>query len=187
MLEQMVRNWWVMALRGVLAIIIGIIAFSWPRITLVALVWLWGSYALADGVFALIAAVRAAGRQQRWVMLVLRGMTGIAAGIIAFAWTGMTAVVLVYLIAAWAIVSGIFEIAAAVRLRRVIEGEWLMGLSGVLSILLGVLIVAMPGAGLLAWVWMIGAYALLFGLAMLALAFRLRSLGQRSTTRGTAT
>jgi uncharacterized membrane protein HdeD (DUF308 family) len=178
MLEQLTRNWWMVALRGVLAILFAVIAFGWPGITVVALVWLWGAYAFVDGVFALIASVRAAEQDQRWGMLLLEGISGIAAGIIAFAWTGMTALVLVYLIAAWAIVTGIFEIAAAVRLRQEIEGEWLLGLSGALSILLGVLIMARPGAGLVAWVWMIGIYAMVFGIVLLALAFRLRALGQ---------
>src|SRR5581483_1919357 len=104
MLEQMIRNWWVMALRGVLAIIFGVMAFAWPRLTLTAVIWLWGSYALVDGVLSVAAAVRAAERQQHWVMLLLRGLAGIAAGIIAYVWTGLTAVVLVYLVAAWAIV-----------------------------------------------------------------------------------
>jgi len=183
MLEQLTRHWWVLALRGVVAILFALIAFSRPGITLVALVWLWGAYAFVDGVFAVIAAVRSAEQHQRWGMLLLEGISGIAAGIIAFAWTGITALVLVYLIAAWAVVTGIFEIAAAIRLRQMIEGEWLLGLTGVLSILLGVLIAAWPGAGLLAWVWMIGAYALVIGIVLLVLAFRLRALGQGAATR----
>jgi uncharacterized membrane protein HdeD (DUF308 family) len=187
MLDQLVRHWWVLALRGILAILFAVIAFSRPGITVIALVWLWGAYAFVDGVFALIAAVRSAEQHQRWAMLLLEGISGIAAGIIAFAWTGITALVLVYLIAAWAIVTGIFEIAAAVRLRQMIEGEWLLGLSGVLSVLVGLLIAARPGAGLLAWVWIVGAYALLFGIVLLALAFRLRALGQRAAPRRAAT
>lgn len=178
MLERLIRNWWVLALRGVLAIVFGVIAALWPRITILSMVWLWGAYALVDGAFALAAAVRAAGREQPWMMLVLRGAVGLAAGIAAFVWSGITALAMIYLIAGWAIVSGIFEIAAAVRLRQVIEGEWLLGLSGVLTILLGVLLVIRPGAGLLAWAWMIGAYAVFFGIVMLILAFRLRGLGR---------
>ena len=187
MLGQLTRHWWVLALRGLVAILFAVIAFGWPGITLMALVWLWGAYAIVDGVFAIVASVRAAERHQRWGMLLLAGICGIAAGFIAYLWTGITALVLVYLIAAWAIVTGIFKIAAAVRLRQMIEGEWLMGLSGVLSLLLGLSIIAWPGAGLLAWVWIVGAYALLFGIVMLALAFRLRSLGQETTSRRAAT
>jgi uncharacterized membrane protein HdeD (DUF308 family) len=187
MLEQLTRHWWLIALRGVVAILFGIIAISQPAITLVALVWLWGAYAFVDGVFTLFAAVRAGEEGRSWGMLLLEGICGIAAGIVAFAWTGITAVALLYVMAAWAIVTGIFEIAAAVGLRKVIEGEWLLGLSGVLSIVLGVMLIANPGAGLVATVWMIGAYAVLFGITMLALAFRVKSLGQPSAPHAAAT
>lgn len=186
MLEQLTRNWWALALRGVVAILFALIAFSQPGITLVALVWLWGAYALVDGVFAVLTGVRAAGQHERWGMLLLEGISGIAAGLIAFAWTGITALVLVYLIAAWAIVTGSFAIVAAVRLREMIDGEWLLGVSGALSILLGVLIMARPGAGLVALVWMIGIYALVFGVVLLALAFRLRAVGHQVTSRRAA-
>jgi uncharacterized membrane protein HdeD (DUF308 family) len=187
MLDQLIRHWWVLALRGVVAILFAVIAFSQPGAALVALVWVWGAYAFVDGVFAVTAAVRAGERQQRWGMLLLEGVTGIAAGMIAFAWAGIAVLALAYLIAAWAIVTGIFEIAAAVRLREMIEGEWLLGLSGVLSILLGVLFAAMPGAAAVAWVWLIGLYALLFGMLLLALAFRLRALGHGSASRRATT
>ncbi|HZO89800.1 MAG TPA: HdeD family acid-resistance protein [Chthonomonadaceae bacterium] len=185
MLTQLSRYWWVIALRGVVAILFGIIAFSQPTTTLVALVWLWGAYAIADGVCALFASVRAAEQGRNWGMLLLSGLCGIVAGIIAFAWTGITALVLLYLVAAWAIVTGILEIAAAIGLRQIIEGEWLLGLSGVLSVLLGVALIANPRAGLVATVWMIGVYALLFGVTMLALAFRLRTLGHPSVPHST--
>lgn len=185
MLEQLSRYWWIIALRGVLAILFGIVAFSQPAITLIALVWLWGAYAFVDGVFTIFSAVRAAEQGRRWGMLLLSGLCGIAAGIIAFAWTGITAVALLTLIAAWAIVTGIFEIAAAVRLREMIEGEWLMGLSGFLSVLLGAFLMANPGAGLIATVWMIGIYAVLFGVTMLALAFRLRGRNRPSLPHST--
>jgi uncharacterized membrane protein HdeD (DUF308 family) len=187
MLEQLIRHWWVLMLRGILAILFAVIAFSWPGITLTALVWTWGAYALVDGIFTLLAAVRAAEQHQRWGMLVLEGICGIAAGIIAFTWTGITALVMVYLVAAWAIVTGIIEVAVAVRLRQMIEGEWLLGQAGVLSVLLGVLLMARPGAGLLAWVWIIGAYALLFGVVLVALSLRLRALGQGISSRRAAT
>jgi uncharacterized membrane protein HdeD (DUF308 family) len=183
MLHQLTRHWWVLAVRGALAILFGVIAFAWPGITIKALVLLWGAYAFVDGLFALVAAVRAAERHQRWGALLLEGVVGIAAGIVTFAWPGMTALALVYLVAAWAVVTGIFEIAAAVRLRRLIEGEWLLGLSGAASVLLGVLLAMMPGAGLVIWVWVIGAYAVLFGLMLLALAFRLRQYGRSASTR----
>lgn len=187
MLEQLSRHWWALAVRGIIAIIFAIIAFTRPGITLLALVWLWGAYAFVDGLFSVLAAVRAAERHQRWGMLLLEGICGIAAGIIAFLWAGITALVLVYLIAAWAIVTGIFEIAAAIRLRQMIEGEWLLGLSGVLSVLLGILFLLEPAAGMLVWVWTIGVYALIVGIVLLALAFRLRSHGQQTTSRRATT
>jgi uncharacterized membrane protein HdeD (DUF308 family) len=188
MLDQLVRHWWALALRGVLAILFGLIAFAWPGITLIVLVLLFGAYAFIDGLFALFAAAGAAERHERWGSLLFEGVAGIAAGIVALVWPGMTALVLIYLMAVWAIVTGIFEIAAAVRLRHLISGEWLLGLGGVLSVLLGVLLLAMPGAGLLAWVWLVGAYAVLFGILLLALAFRLRSLGsgREHSSRATA-
>lgn len=187
MLEQLSRHWWVLALRGILAILFALIAFSRPAIALLAMVTVWGAYVLVDGVFTVIAAVRAAEQRQRWGMLLLEGASGIAAGMIAFAWTGIAVLALVYLIAAWAILTGIFAIAAAVRLRELIEGEWLLGLGGALSILLGVLFAAMPGVAAVAWAWMIGSYALLFGIVMFALAFRLRALGEVAAGRRAAT
>jgi uncharacterized membrane protein HdeD (DUF308 family) len=180
MLEQVIRHWWVLALRGVLAIVFAAIAFSQPGITLHALVWVWGAYAIVDGVLSLVLSGRAAEDRQPWGMLLLGGIAGIAAGIIAFVWPGITALALIYLIAGWAIVTGLLEIAAAIALAPILEGEWLLGLSGVLSVLLGALIMARPGAGLIAWVWMIGVYALLYGVFMLALGFRVRALGQPS-------
>jgi uncharacterized membrane protein HdeD (DUF308 family) len=187
MLEQLTRHWWVPALRGVAAILFALIAFSQPGTALTALVWVWGAYALVDGVLAAVMAVRAGEQGERWGMLLLEGICGIAAGVIAFTMTGMTALVLAYLIAAWAIVTGLVEIAAAVQLRELIEGEWLLGLSGVLSIIFGVLIIARPGAGQVALVWMIGIYALLFGIVLIALGFKLRALGQGAAARPAAT
>ncbi|MFN3651265.1 MAG: HdeD family acid-resistance protein [Armatimonadota bacterium] len=186
MREQLARNWWVVALRGVLAILFALLAFAWPGITLLTLVWLWGAYALADGIFTILAAIRSAERQRPWGMLLLAGIVGILAGIIAFVWPGITALALIYLIAAWAIVTGILGIAAAVRLREEIEGEWVLALGGVLSIGLGILIALMPRAGLLAWVWLLAAYALIFGIGMLVLAFRLRALRPEEPRRRAA-
>jgi uncharacterized membrane protein HdeD (DUF308 family) len=176
MLDHLARHWWVLALRGALAILFGILAFLLPGITLYVLVLFFGAYALLDGIFALATAFRFGSRDERWWPLVIEGVCGIVAGVLTFLWPGITAVALIYLIAAWAILTGILEIAAAIRLRKEIEGEWLLGLTGVLSVLLGIFLMLMPGAGLLAWVWMVGAYALLFGILLLILAFRLRSL-----------
>ncbi len=173
-MNVLARNWWTLALRGLLAILFGLAAFAWPGITLAVLVLLFGAYALVDGVFAIVAAVRTAERRGHWWVLLLEGLAGITAGILTFLWPGITAFVLLYLIAAWAIVTGVLEIIAAVRLRREIEGEWLLALSGVASVVFGLLLAVFPGAGALAVVWIIGAYALVFGLLLVALGFRLR-------------
>jgi uncharacterized membrane protein HdeD (DUF308 family) len=176
------RNWWMLALRGLAAIVFGVLAFVWPDITLFALVLLFGAYMLVDGIFAIVAAVRAAGREARWWLLLIEGVLGVLAGLVAAFWPGLTALALLYFIAAWAIVTGILEIVAAIRLRREIEGEWALGLSGVLSVLFGVLLAVIPApAGLLSLVWLIGAYALAFGVLLLVLAFRVRSAPEMQT------
>ena len=166
-------------MRGLAAIVFGVLAFVWPDITLFALVLLFGAYMLVDGIFAIVAAVRAAGREARWWLLLIEGVLGVLAGLVAAFWPGLTALALLYFIAAWAIVSGILEIVGAIRLRQEIEGEWALGLSGALSVLFGILLVVIPApAGLLSLVWLIGAYALAFGVLLLVLAFRVRSASE---------
>ena len=178
------RNWWLLALRGLAAMVFGVLAFVWPGITLWALVLLFGAYMLVDGIFAIVAAVRAAGREARWWLLLIEGVLGVLAGLVAALWPGLTALALLYFIAAWAIFTGILEIAGAIRLRREIEGEWALGLSGALSLLFGVLLVVIPApAGLLSLVWLIGAYALAFGVLLLVLAFRVRRTSEMHTPR----
>jgi len=170
-LEGLTRSWWAIALRGAAAIVFGIITFFAPGISLAALVLLYGIYAFADGIFGLITAF--SGRQHRWLFL-LEGVLGIGAGIVTLMWPGITALVLLYLIAAWALVTGIIEIAAAIRLSKVITGEWLLALTGILSIALGVVLFLYPGPGALAVVLWIGAYALVFGVLLVVLGFKLR-------------
>ena len=170
----LVRNWWALALRGALAILFGLLAFYNPAITLAAIILLFGAYALVDGVFAIVAGLRAAQRHERWWPFALEGLVSIVIGLITFALPGLTAFALLLLVSAWAIVSGVFRIAAAVRLRKEIEGEWLLILNGLLSVVFGVIIMVFPGAGLVTLVWLIGVYAIIFGIILLALAFRLR-------------
>ena len=169
------RNWGWIVVRGIAAVIFGVLALVLPGITLAALVLLWGAYALADGIIALIAAFRIRDRGKPFWALLVVGILGIAAGILTFIWPGMTALVLLAFIAAWSLVMGIFQIIAAVRLRKSIENEWLLGLSGLLSIIFGVLMLINPGAGALAVIWVIGAYAILFGVLLIALGVKLRS------------
>jgi uncharacterized membrane protein HdeD (DUF308 family) len=174
---ELPRHWWLVALRGLAAIIFGLLAFIWPGITLSVLILFFGAYALVDGVVAIVVAVRSGG-SNLWAPL-LEGIVGIAAGIVAFVWPGLTALALVFVIAGWAILTGVLEVIAAIRVRNVINNEWMLIIAGVLSVLFGALLVAQPGAGALAIVWIIGLYAVLFGITLLALSWRLRGLQQR--------
>jgi uncharacterized membrane protein HdeD (DUF308 family) len=169
-------HWWAFGLRGVAAIVFGILAFAWPGVTLAVLVLLWGVYALVDGVLALLAAFRTR-HDHRWGLL-LEGVVGIAAGVVTFLWPALTALVLVYIIAAWALLTGVLELVAAVRLRRVVQNEWWLIFSGIASLIFGVVLVIVPTAGALALIWLLAAYAIIFGFLLLALAFRLRGVGQ---------
>ena len=175
------RNWWLFLLRGLAGIIFGIITFIAPGISLAALVLLFGAYALVDGVFALWSAIRRRG-QDRWWVLLLQGILGIAAGVLTLTLPAISALALLYVIAAWALVTGALEIAAAIRLRKVIAREWLLVLSGIASIVLGVLLALNPAAGALAVALWIGAYALVTGALLVGLSFRLRSWGKAPRT-----
>src|SRR2546421_11839512 len=183
------RNWWALALRGLTAILFGIAALVVPHIALVVLIALFGAYALVDGVFAIVSAVRAAERHMRWWPLLVEGLAGIVLGALTFVWPGVTALVLLYFIASWALVTGVFEILAAIRLRQEITGEWLLALTGVLSVVFGLLLIIFPWAGALTVVWLIGIYALVFGVLLVGLALRLRGRspeGMRSGGPGAA-
>jgi uncharacterized membrane protein HdeD (DUF308 family) len=180
MLDRMSRDWWIIALQGMAAIVFGLLALVWPGITLLALVFLFAAYALIDGVLAFISGIRRGrdgGRPDWW--RIARGVVGIAAGVVAFAMPGITAYVLLILIAAWAIVSGAIELVAAYQLRDVIRGEWLLALDGVVAIIFGIVLIAFPSAGALAVVWLIGGFAIVSGVILLALAMRLRDRARR--------
>jgi uncharacterized membrane protein HdeD (DUF308 family) len=167
--------WWAIALRAAAAILLGVIAIFMPGPTLAAIVIVFGIYAIIDGILAIVAAVRGFRKKERWWPMLLEGLVGIAAGAIAIFWPGIGALALTYLVAAWALVTGAFEIAAAVRLRRVISGEWLLLIAGLLSIVLAVLVALFPGTGALLLVWWLGAYAFAYGVVSLVLALRVRS------------
>jgi uncharacterized membrane protein HdeD (DUF308 family) len=176
--ETVARNWWVVLLRGIAAIAFGIITFVAPAISLAALVLVFGAYALVDGVLAVFSAIRWRGETDHWWVLLLEGLAGIAAGVVTFVSPGLSALALLYLIAAWAIVTGVLEIAAAIRLRKIITGEWLLALLGILSIGVGVMLALFPSAGALALIIWIGAYVAASGVLLIALALRLHSWGR---------
>lgn len=169
-------SWWALVLRGLAAIIFGILAFIWPGITLTALVFLFGVYALVDGAFAIVAGIRTTKENKRWWLLLIEGILSVFAGVLAFVVPGITGFFLLVLIASWAIVTGAFEIAAAIQMRKYITGEWMLILVGVASILFGLALLINPAAGALAVVWIIGAYAIVFGVLMAALGFKLRGV-----------
>ena len=168
------QNWWVIAIRGVLGILFGVIAFAFTGVTILSLVLVFAAYTLVDGVFAIMAAVRAARRHDRWGWLTFEGIVDIVVGLIAVAVPGLTVLAFVLLIAAWAVATGVLEIAAAFRLN-IEHGRVWLALSGVASIIFGVLIFVAPVAGAVVLTWWLGAYALVFGVALLVLAFRLRA------------
>jgi uncharacterized membrane protein HdeD (DUF308 family) len=175
MLQLLARRWWALALRGVIAVLFGLLTFFIPGVTLISLVLLFGFYAILDGIFDIVSAMKAPGHH--WPLLV-EGIVGIVAGIVTFTWPGITAMFLLYLIAFWAILTGVLEIVAGIRLREVIANEMLLILMGVISTLFGILIIIFPGAGALAIIIWIGAYAVVFGIILIVLAFRLRSFRQ---------
>jgi len=176
---ELTRYWWIVVLRGVLAIAFGVIAFFWPGVVWLVVVATFAAYALLDGVLAIVAAVRAQGRAGPWWALLLEGVVSIAAGVVAILWPGITELVLLFVIAGWCMATGVLEIVAAIRRRKYIVGEWLLALSGVLSIALGLALALMPIAGLLVVAWWIGAYSLAFGILLVILGFRLRGLSRQ--------
>ena len=176
-------HWWALALRGVLAILFGLAALLRPGIALEALILLFGAYALVDGVFSIVGVFGGArGGMPRWLLL-LEGIAGIVAGIVAFFLPVLTAFALYFLIMAWALVTGVAEISTAIRLRREIEGEWAMILSGALSILFAVVLLASGAIGIFTLVWVIGVYAVVFGVLLLIAAFRVRGEADRGGGR----
>jgi uncharacterized membrane protein HdeD (DUF308 family) len=176
LVQNFTTNWWGVALRGAAAVIFGILALLLPGLTLAALVLLFGAYAIVDGVSAIATGLRGEKTGRNWLLVVM-GAAGVVAGLLTWFWPGLSALALLVLIGWWAIVTGVLEIAAAYRLRSVLRHEWLVAFSGGLSVLFGIFVLLFPGAGALALVWLIGWYAIVSGVALLVLAFRLRGHG----------
>ncbi len=177
MFAKLFHNWWMYAVRGLLAVVFGILALISPDTTKSALVLLFGAFALADGIFATTAGIALSAHFKDWGAILLEGLTGIVIGFMAFVWPDITALALLYLIAAWAIATGVFEIVAAIEFRHVIPGEWVAFLVGLLSTVLGILLFVFPSAGLVGLIWAIGMYAIAGGIMEIIFAIRLHSLG----------
>src|SRR3954469_21800643 len=175
MLHALAKNWWLLLIRGIAAIVFGILAFAWPGLTLVTLVLFYGAFAMVDGVIALVAAFTGRHKPVPTWWLVVIGLLGIGAGIATFVMPGITAILLILFIGGWALVHGIFEIIGAIQLRKEIDNEWMLILSGVVSVLFGLIVLIAPGAGALGLVWAIAAYSIVFGISFIALSLRLRN------------
>jgi uncharacterized membrane protein HdeD (DUF308 family) len=182
MIEALARNWWMMALRGAAAILFGILAIVWPDITVGVLVAFFGAFALVNGIFAIVEAFQADDTDRWWH--VAEGVLSILVGVVAWVWPDLTALSLLYFIAAWALVTGVIEIIAAIQLRKQITNEWMLIIGGVLSVLFGILLLFRPRESAIALVVVIGIYAIIFGAILLILAFRLRGLRDDINARG---
>jgi uncharacterized membrane protein HdeD (DUF308 family) len=179
--QVVLRNWWMLALRGVLAIIFGLIALFFPGIVLFAFIIVFGVYAIIDGIFAVFVAIRERESLHRWGWVLVEGVLSIIAGILAFAFPRETALVLLFIIAAWAVLTGIMEIAAAFSLRDFVAQEWALALAGLVSVIFGILLFARPGAGILALLWLVGIYSIIFGVLFIIRALQLRSWASSAT------
>jgi uncharacterized membrane protein HdeD (DUF308 family) len=181
LLTALSKNWWVVLLRGIVFIIFGVLAFAWPGLTLITLVLFYGAFALIDGVLSLFSAFKGGQKVAPPWWLVVVGLIGIAAGGATFLWPGLSALVLLLFIGAWALVRGIFEIIGAIQLRKEIDNEWMLILSGAVSVIFGLIMLIMPGAGAVALVWVIAAYSIVIGVLLIGLSLRLRTLGDGGT------
>lgn len=174
MFVTLAHNWWLLLLRGIIALIFGLLCIAYPGVTLFVMTILFGAYALLDGIFAIASSIIKPTESPRWRSTIFEGIAGIILGLFILIWPGITVFGLLYLIGVWAIVTGIFAITAAIRLRQHFTNEWLLMLSGAASVIFGLLILLVPRAGVLAVVWWIGTYAIFFGMVLIALALRLK-------------
>jgi uncharacterized membrane protein HdeD (DUF308 family) len=173
MVHALAKNWWLILLRGICAVIFGLLTFAWPGVTLAVLVLFYGAFAFADGVLALVAAVMGGQPAPRWWLAIV-GVLGLAAGLITLMMPGITALILLYCIAFWAIAIGVMQIFGAIRLRKEIDNEWMLIASGIISVLFGLILIVNPGAGAMGVLFVIGVYAVIHGIILITLAMRLR-------------
>ena len=181
---RLARDWWLLVLRGLLTLIFGFLAILWPGPTLEVFAYIFGAYMLVDGVFALLAMLSGRAHGSHWLAFLVEGVTGVIIGILALLHPGLAVEAIIYLIAAWAIVTGVFQIVEAIMLRRYIEGVFWLAVTGLVSILLGVLLITNPFAGAIALTWILGIYAIIAGVMLIGLGFQLRTW--RSKTFGQA-
>jgi uncharacterized membrane protein HdeD (DUF308 family) len=189
MVLDLSRNWWVLLMRGILAVVFGITALINPALTLAVLVLYIGAWYLVDGIFSVITSLTAPKGYRGWLWLLVSGVIGVIIGLITFFMPGVTAVVLLYYVIAWLVVTGVMQVIAGIRLRKEISGEFFLITGGLLSVLFGLYLLMNPGAGALAVIWLIGAYAILFGVIMVITAFQLRrwrGKGDRTAATGAA-
>lgn len=180
MLGLLSKNWWVFLVRGLIAILFGLMAFAWPGLTLVTLVFLFGVWALVSGAFAIVGAFGARKVHRDWWVILLTGLLGVAVGLLTFWRPGITAISLLWYIAFWAIFTGIVEIVTALRLRKEIKGEGWILLAGIASVIFGILLIVYPGSGALALITLIAAYAIVFGVILVIASFKLKKLQPRA-------
>jgi uncharacterized membrane protein HdeD (DUF308 family) len=174
MIAVLAHNWWAIAIRGVLGILFGLVALFLPGATMLSLIWLFSLYLLFDGIFGIVSSIRAATHKERWGLLLVEGIVDIATAAIAFLWPGITVLAFVFLVGAWAILSGALMLSAAFQVA--FDGRWWLGLGGVISIIYGFVLFIAPAIGALVLTWWLGAYAVVFGASLIAFAFRLRGL-----------
>lgn len=176
MLSDIANNWWLLLLRGLAAIAFGVLAWMWPGITLVVLLMFYAAYALVEGVAALFLGFSGREGHKIWWQMIVIGLLGIGAAVVTVLWPRLTAVILLLFIATWAILHGALEIAAAIRLRKEIHGEWMLALSGILAIIFGLLLFMRPGVGILTMVWLVGVFAVATGILQVVLSLKLRQM-----------
>ena len=174
-LRRLADNWWTLVVRGVIAILFGIVAWIWPGLTVTTLTILFGAWLFVDGIFEIISAFANRDRVNSVWPLIIAGVINIIVGLIVLVWPGLSAIALMYMIAIWAILTGLLAIVTAIQLRKRIENEWAIGLTGAVSIIFGVLVMIFPGDGAVALVWVIGIWAIVIGIGLIADGFRLKS------------
>ena len=175
MIRYIANHWWLLLVRGIAAIVFGLLAWSFPGLTLAAVVILFGAYAIVDGILAIAQSFSSDAAQQRWPLL-LMGLLGVLAGVVAFGWPGITALALLFVIAGWAMLTGGLELVGAFGLPLATGSRWLLGLAGAASAVFGVLLVTQPGAGLMTLMWLLGFYGVFYGILSIIGAFEVRQL-----------